>query len=175
MACLYLTSGGTTIIELAKSLPAELTATFITVSLPAAYEYIHHPNIEVIFIGDKISKSAQISIGGEAISKIKTIKADLCFLGTNAIDIENGLTDNDWDVVQVKKAMIDSSQKVVSLAIAEKLNTYQRIKICDIDEINTLITELEPGDLQLHGLCKQRGRNSYKKNEVNGQREGNIE
>ena len=140
-----LTSGGTTIIELAKSLPPELTATFITVSLPAAYEYIHHPNIEVIFIGDKISKSSQIAIGGEAISKIKTIKADLCFLGTNAIDIENGLTDNDWDVVQVKKAMIESSQKVISLAIAEKLNTCQRIKICDIDEIDTLVTELESG------------------------------
>lgn len=144
-----LTSGGTTIIELAKSLPPELNATFITLSLPAAYEYIHHPNIEVIFIGDKISKSSQIAIGGEAISKIKTIKADLCFLGTNAIDLENGLTDNDWDVVQVKKAMIDSSHKVVSLAIAEKLNTCQRIKICDLDRINTLITELEPGDPQL--------------------------
>ena len=144
-----LTSGGTTIIELAKSLPAELKATFITVSLPAAYEYTHHPNIEVIFIGDKISKSAQISIGGEAISKIKAIKADLCFLGTNAIDIGNGLTDNDWDVVQVKKAMIESSEKVVSLAIAEKLNTCQRLKICNIDEIDTLVTELEPGDPQL--------------------------
>jgi DeoR/GlpR family transcriptional regulator of sugar metabolism len=143
-----------TIIELAKSLPPELTATFITVSLPAAYEYIHHPNIEVIFIGDKISKNSQIAIGGETISKIKNIKADLCFLGTNAIDIENGLTDNDWDVVQVKKAMIESSQKVISLAIAEKLNTYQRIKICDLKQVDTLITELEPDDEQLKSYVK---------------------
>ena len=144
-----LTSGGTTIIELAKSLPAELKATFITVSLPAAYEYIHHPNIDVIFIGDKISKSSQIAIGGETISKIKNIHADLCFLGTNAIDIENGLTDNDWDVVEVKKAMIESSQKVVSLSISEKLNTFQRIKICDLKRTHTLITELDPSDDQL--------------------------
>jgi DeoR/GlpR family transcriptional regulator of sugar metabolism len=150
-----LTSGGTTIIELAKSLPPELNATFITPSLPAAYEYIHHPNIEVIFIGDKISKSSQIAIGGEAIAKIKTIKADLCFLGTNAIDIENGLTDNDWDVVQVKNAMIESSQKVISLAIAEKLNTYQRIKICDLDQIDTLITELDPDDIQLQAYVNK--------------------
>jgi DeoR/GlpR family transcriptional regulator of sugar metabolism len=144
-----LTSGGTTIIELAKSLPPELAATFITPSLPAAYEYIHHPNIEVIFIGDKISKSAQIAVGGEAIAKIKSIKADLCFLGTNAIDVENGITDNDWDVVQVKKAMIETSQKVVSLAIAEKLNTYQRIKVCNLEQIDTLITELDPVDARL--------------------------
>jgi DeoR/GlpR family transcriptional regulator of sugar metabolism len=138
-----LTTGGTTIIELAKALPPELTATFITVSLPVAYEYIHHPNIDVIFIGDKISKSAQISVGGEAISRIRQIKADLCFLGTNAIDIPNGITDSDWEVVQIKKAMIDTSEKVVCLAIAEKLNTSQRIKICSIDDIDVLITELD--------------------------------
>jgi DeoR/GlpR family transcriptional regulator of sugar metabolism len=141
-----LTTGGTTIIELAKALPPELSATFITVSLPVAYEYIHHPNIEVIFIGDKISKSAQISVGGEAISKIRQIKADLCFLGTNAIDIPNGLTDSDWDVVQIKKAMIESSEKVISLTIAEKLNSSQRIKICQLSEIDVLITELNNGN-----------------------------
>ncbi len=149
-----LTSGGTTIIELAKALPPELKATFITVSLPAAYEYIHHPNIEVIFIGEKISKSSQIAIGGETISKIRNINADLCFLGTNAIDIENGLTDNDWDVVEVKKAMLESSQKVVSLAISEKLNTFQRIKICDLRQIDTLITELDPGVEELQAYVK---------------------
>jgi DeoR/GlpR family transcriptional regulator of sugar metabolism len=141
-----LTTGGTTIIELAKALPAELSATFITVSLPVAYEYIHHPNIEVIFVGDKISKSAQISIGGEAISKIRQIKADLCFLGTNAIDVHSGLTDSDWDVVQVKKAMIETSEKVISLAISEKLNTIQRIKICEVNDIDVLITELDNQD-----------------------------
>ncbi len=141
-----LTTGGTTIIELAKALPHDLTATFITGSIPAAYEYIHHPNIEVIFIGDKISKNSQLSVGGEAITKIRQIKADLCFLGTNAIDIGNGLTDNDWDVVQVKKAMIESSQQAVSLAIAEKLNTSQPIKVCELKKINTLVTELEPDD-----------------------------
>jgi len=139
-----LTTGGTTIIELAKALPAELSATFITGSIPAAHEYTQHPNIELIFIGDKVSKVSQITVGGEAISKIRQIKADLCILGTNALDTINGLTDNDWDVVQVKKAMIESSDKVVSLSISEKLNTSQRIKVCDLQEINILITELQP-------------------------------
>lgn len=138
-----LTSGGTTIIELAKALPENLHATFITGSLPAALEYLHHPNIEVILIGDKLSKSSQITVGGEAITKIKQIKADICFLGTNALDLEHGLTDNDWEVVQVKKAMIDSSAKVVSLAISEKINTVQPIRVCETKEIDVLVTELD--------------------------------
>jgi DeoR/GlpR family transcriptional regulator of sugar metabolism len=138
-----LTTGGTTIMELAKALPENLHATFITGSIPAALEYMHHPNIEVIIIGDKLSKSSQITVGGEAISKIRQIKADICFVGTNALEVEHGLTDNDWEVVQVKKAMIESSAKVVSLAISEKINTTQPIKICETNEIDVLITELD--------------------------------
>jgi DeoR/GlpR family transcriptional regulator of sugar metabolism len=141
-----ITTGGTTIIELARALPESLRATFITGSLPAALEYVHHPNIEIIFIGDKLSKSSQITVGADAITKIKQIKADLCFLGINAIDIENGLTDNDWDVVQVKKAMIESSAKVVALTISEKINTSQRIHICKADELDVLISELSPDE-----------------------------
>jgi DeoR/GlpR family transcriptional regulator of sugar metabolism len=141
-----LTSGGTTIIEMARSLPPLLKATFISGSIPAILEYMQHPNIEVIMIGDKISKNSKITVGSEAIAKIKQIKADICFVGTNAIDAEHGITDNDWEVVQLKKAMIDSCKKVVCLAIAEKVNTVQPIQVCRITEIDTLITELNPED-----------------------------
>ena len=141
-----LTGGGTTIIEMARLLPEDLKATFLTGSIPAAYEYSQHPNIEVIFIGDKISKKSQIAVGGEAITKIKHIKADLCFLGINALDAEHGITDNDWDIVQVKKAMIESSSKTVVMSISEKMNSHQRLRICGVDEIDVLITELDPSD-----------------------------
>lgn len=141
-----LTSGGTTIIEMARTLPPHLKATFITGSIPAVLEYMHHPNIEVIMVGDKISKNSKITVGSEAIAKIKQMNPDLCILGTNAIDHKNGITDNDWEVVQLKKAMIESSKKVVCLSIAEKVNTVQPIQVCGLDEIDILITELDPGN-----------------------------
>lgn len=141
-----LTSGGTTILELARSLPPHLKATFVSGSIPAILEYMHHPNIEVILIGDKISKNSKITVGLEAIARIKQMRVDICFLGTNAIDLNHGITENDWDVVQIKKAMIESSQKVVCLTIAEKINTFQPIQVCEVSKINTLITELPPDD-----------------------------
>src|SRR6185295_3239298 len=139
-----LTSGGTTIIELARALPPQLKSTFISGSIPAILEYMQHPNIEVILIGDKISKNSKITVGSEAIAKIKQIKADICFLGTNAIDAEHGITDNDWEVVQLKKAMIESSKLVVCLSIAEKMNSVQPIRVCGLEDIDLLITELSP-------------------------------
>jgi DeoR/GlpR family transcriptional regulator of sugar metabolism len=74
------------------------------------------------------------------------MKADICFLGTNAMDLQHGITDNDWEVVQLKKAMIESSLKVVCLTIAEKINTFQPIQIAGLDKIDILITELSPDD-----------------------------
>jgi DeoR/GlpR family transcriptional regulator of sugar metabolism len=151
-----LTTGGTTILELAKALPQHLRATFFTGSLPAAMEYIHHPNIEVIFIGDRISKNSKITVGGDAISKIRQINADICFLGINAIDAESGLTDNDWEVVQVKKAMMQTSKKIVALTIAEKLNTQQKIKVAGIEELDIIITELNPAE-KIFDTFRQKG------------------
>ncbi len=141
-----LTTGGTTIIELARILPPQLKATFISGSIPAVLEYLHHPNIDVILIGDRVSRNSKISVGGDAIAKIKQLRADLCLLGVNAINTASGITDNDWDIVQIKKAMIESSQKTICMTISEKINSFQPIQVCPISGISTLVTELEPED-----------------------------
>jgi DeoR/GlpR family transcriptional regulator of sugar metabolism len=141
-----LTGGGTTVIEMARALPQDLQATFISGSIPALFEYANHPDIEVIAIGDKVSKNSKITVGSEAIFKIRELKVDLCFMGINAINLSTGVSDNDWDIVQVKKAMVDSAQRLVCLTISEKINSRQPIQICDIKKIDTLITELPPDD-----------------------------
>jgi DeoR/GlpR family transcriptional regulator of sugar metabolism len=141
-----LTTGGTTIIEMARALPPDLHATFISGSIPALAEYIVHPNIEVIAIGDKISKDSKITVGSDAISRIKELKVDLCILGISAINLQTGISDNDWEVVQIKKAMIEAAEKVVCLTISEKINSRQPFQVCDIKRIDTIITELSPDE-----------------------------
>ncbi|MBV6646062.1 MAG: DeoR/GlpR transcriptional regulator [Cyclobacteriaceae bacterium] len=144
-----LISGGTTNLELIRQLPQKLQATFFTPSLPIAIELLSHPEIEVILIGGRLSKESQIAVGGSALNILSEIKVDICFLGTGYLDPINGLTEFDWEVVQMKKAMINASKKVVSLTISEKLNSRQRYKICEIQAINTLITELDAEDPHL--------------------------
>lgn len=141
-----LTGGGTTLIEMAKELPPELNATFISGSLPVLMEYSNHPLINVISIGDKISKPSKISVGSEAILKIRELRVDLCIMGINAINLTDGVSDNDWDIVQLKKAMAESSSKLVCLTISEKINTRQPIPIYGLNKIDVLITELAPTD-----------------------------
>lgn len=144
-----LLSGGTTIRELVKALPSQLNATFITSSVPTAMELMNHPSSEVIFIGNKLHKQTQMAIGAEVVQRLSGIKADLCILGTNSIDAEAGITDLEWEVIEVKKAMIAAAQKLVSVAISEKFNTIQHLQVCPIGAIDILVTELDPSDVQL--------------------------
>lgn len=137
-------SGGTTIRELVKILPIDLNATFVTTNLPIALELLDHPNIEVIFLGNRFIKSAQMAVGAEVVQRLGQIKADLCLLGTNSIHPDFGISDLEWEIIEVKKAMISCAQKTVSLAISEKLSSIRQLQVCAIEKIDLLITELDP-------------------------------
>ncbi|PWJ56931.1 DeoR/GlpR family transcriptional regulator of sugar metabolism [Dyadobacter jejuensis] len=141
-----LIGGGTTIREFLKILPKDLHLTFITVSLTAATELLNYTNYEIIFLGGKISRSTRFCAGGETIRQLADVRADLCILGTNAIDLDGGLSDSDYEAVQVKKAMINASSKVAILTISEKLGSRERFRIKNTAEIDYLITELHPND-----------------------------
>lgn len=139
-----LTGGGTTMIEMAKLIPEDLEATFFTISPLVALELAEHPRLTVILIGGQLSKNAQINIGASVINDLSEIKVDVCFLGANGIDVKEGITDSDWEVVQVKKAMIKSTAKVVILSIAEKLNSVQKMRVCGLNQVTHFITDLDP-------------------------------
>ena len=144
-----LLSGGTTNLEVARRLPTKMKLTCFTPSLPIAVQLLTKPNVDVIFIGGRLSKDSQITVGGSAINMLSEIKVDICFLGTNSIHPIQGLTEFDWEIVQMKKAMIHSSRKVVSPCISEKIGSLQRYKICGAEDVDVLITELEPWDIKL--------------------------
>jgi DeoR/GlpR family transcriptional regulator of sugar metabolism len=118
-------------------------------------ELLAKPNIEVIFIGGQLSREAQISIGANAVHNLSQIRVDYGFIGTGYVDVAYGLTEFDWDIVQVKKAVINASKKVVLLSISEKLNSQHRYKTCDLSAINTMVTELDPDSARLHPFKNQ--------------------
>lgn len=146
-----LIGGGTTIRELVKRIPDTLKATFITVNVFTAAELLAKPLIKTIMIGGQISAYSQMTVSGEVFEYLSNIKADLCIIGTNAIDPENGLTDADWETIQVKKAMLKSADQVAVLAITEKMNSSMKLKFADLQDIDYLVTELQPNDPVLAG------------------------
>ena len=146
---LVLVGGGTTIRELVKLIPDSLSITFMTVNPLTAVELLDKPNVDIIMVGGQLSRYSQMAVGGEVHQRLSEMRADLCIMGINSIDTQFGLSENDWEVVQIKKAMIKASKKTICIGISEKLNSQQKIKVANLDEIDILITELDPNDPKL--------------------------
>jgi len=141
-----LTGGGTTMIEMVRAIPRDINLTVFTISPLVAIQLADHPLINVFLIGGQFSKSSQVCIGMQVVSYLSEIRFDMCFIGTNCISVEGGVTDSEIEVVQVKKAMIKSSNKLIVMCISEKLDSAQRMRVCELQEIDTLITEIDPED-----------------------------
>lgn len=146
--------GGTTCLEFARMIPANMSMTCFTLSLPIAVELCNKPKLDVILIGGTVAKETQIASGGHAIHNLSKIKVDYGFVGTGYVDVTHGLTEFDWESVQVKKAVLQASKRPVLLTISEKLNSRNRYKTCELTDIATMITELEPENSELDEFRK---------------------
>ncbi|MDZ7614619.1 MAG: hypothetical protein U5K51_13650 [Flavobacteriaceae bacterium] len=96
-----------------------------------------------------------VTTGVNVIKILSNIKADICFLGTSGLDPEEGITEVGYEVSFVKRVMVASSKTVVSMVTSDKLNTAQRYPVCDLTEIQKIITELPPNDPVFYPYIKK--------------------
>src|SRR5579859_4817118 len=73
--------GGTSILQVARQMPRDLRVTIITNSVPVAQALNEHEKVEVILLGGKLYKDAQVTVGVETVEALRTFQADLCLLG----------------------------------------------------------------------------------------------
>jgi DeoR/GlpR family transcriptional regulator of sugar metabolism len=144
-------SGGTTNLVFVSTLPKDLKATIYTFSLEIALQLTEHPLIETIFIGGKIQKKSMITVGIDVFQILSKIHADICFVGASGITRDEGITDEGYEVALIKKAMIDSSDKTISLITCNKLNIRHNYSVCPLSEIDVIVTDLNPDHQLLKG------------------------
>jgi len=135
--------GGTTNMELARILPGDLQLTIFTNSLPVGVILAEHPKVEVVFIGGRLLKNEKVTAGIEAIESLQGIRADWGVIGTRSIHQKEGITENNWDEARVKRSLVASSRKVMTLIIEEKLETIHPYQVAKTDDINLMVVDLD--------------------------------
>ena len=113
--------GGTTTLQVARHLAPDLRATVLTNSPPIAVALVNHPGLRVCVVGGELDKEMLVAVGAAAVEAIRSVRADLCYLGVCALHPEIGITTTGLEERHVKRAMIESSAQVVALASAGKL------------------------------------------------------
>lgn len=141
--------GGTTNFFIAEQLPKRLHATIVTNSPSLALALNEHPNVSIILLGGTYYKHYQITLGIDVIRQIENINADLYFMGVNGIDAHKGLTIRNYEEAILKQKMMEVSKRTICCAIEEKINIVETYKVADIEQIDTLITDLKPETAKL--------------------------
>jgi DeoR family fructose operon transcriptional repressor len=138
--------GGTSNVQLVNLLPTDKKLTIFTNSIPVASKLCEYPNIDGVLLGGNILRKGYTTVGYQAIEPLLEIHADMCFLGITSVDIDAGLTEANRQETTIKKAIIKASNKVVILAISNKIGTIQPFKVCDLESLDVLVTDLDPSD-----------------------------
>lgn len=137
-----LTGGGTIMLELAMMIPKEQQGVLFTVSPLVALEVAQRSAMKVILLGGTVASDAYICAGPAVVAQLAEISVDICFLGTNSISIKQGVTDHNWELAQVKKALLKSAAQSVVMCLSENLNTTEKIQVAPLKQFDILITEL---------------------------------
>ena len=146
--------GGTIILELARIIPKDLKGTIFTVSPLVALEVAQRSKINVILLGGRVTPGSYICTGSPVISQLNEIKADLSLISANGISVKYGITEDDWEVAQVKKSILKAADKKIILSIAENMDKRLQMKLTSVEDADFLITELEAKDRKLAAYRK---------------------
>jgi len=131
--------GGTTAIQLARHLPADLRATVITHSPNVAVELAAHRHVDIIVLGGRLFRHSMVNVGASVIEAASRFRADLFFLGVTGAHPEAGLSTGDAEEADVKRALHARAAETVVLASSEKLLTASAFVVAPLRAVSLLV------------------------------------
>lgn len=106
-------------------------------------EALLEKDIVTYFIGGFVKKVTKATIGRDAYTSIKNYRFDKCFMGTNAVHHDLGLTTPDPEEAQIKERAISLSREAFILADSSKFGEVSFSKFASLDKVK-IITNSEP-------------------------------
>ncbi len=143
----------TTAAEVVSALPVNADLTIVTNSTQFFGEYYNN-NFNIISTGGEFNSKYLCLQGAITKETIEKYNVDVALIGCKAIDLENGIQDSYDEEAEIKKLMISRAQKVILLADHSKFNQTAFVKLLDLDAVDYLITDRDPGE-EWRNICKE--------------------
>ncbi|HHW47338.1 MAG TPA: DeoR/GlpR transcriptional regulator [Clostridiaceae bacterium] len=132
---------GTTPLAVVRHIPDETEFTAITTGLMTAIALCNKPKANVISIGGNIHSSSYSATNYHAIELIKKFNADIAFISTKAFSIPEGAFEAQIPLIEVKRAIVSVSKKVILLADHTKFESRSLCLSIPFEDIDTIITD----------------------------------
>lgn len=131
---------GSTVAALAQLLAGGPASLLVTNSL-LALETLTESEGRVYCLGGEYSAHDMAFQGEQAVSALKKLRLDVCFLGTSGVQGRGGICSTGFHDIPVKQEFIRRSRRTVVLADSSKFATASLVEVAGWEQVDTLITD----------------------------------
>lgn len=150
-----LMASGTSILYAAKELVEKKNITVISASVSASSLLSQNKDIDVVQLGGIVRESSVSVVGSFAEDMLKYFNCNLLFMGADGVDLEFGVTTTNMMEANLNRMMMNTSQQTVLLVDSSKFGKKGFSKICDVGEIDRIITDDKIPQIYLESLQEQ--------------------
>ena len=146
---IILDSGSTT-NAVARALRQFSRLTIITNGVNIAAE-LSNTDFEIILTGGALRKHSFSLVGPLAEEVLRSMRADILFLGADGLDVETGVTTPDVLESRVGRAMVDAARTVIAVVDSSKFGKQSLASIIPLSKVDLVITDtnLDPRYLEM--------------------------
>lgn len=131
---------------IAKELRDKKNITVITNSVEIVMELSDVKDWNILSTGGMLKYESLALVGAQAEQMIRNYHVDRAIFACKGFDMENGATDSSDFHSQVKRAMMASARQKILAVDSSKFNRTSFVRIADVQELDAIITEKDPGE-----------------------------
>jgi DeoR/GlpR family transcriptional regulator of sugar metabolism len=146
----------TTPLAIARRLVMIPDLTVVTTSLPVASELFGREGLDVIILGGQLRDSSPDLIGALTENDLDLVRADVAFIGADAVDGQGYLYNASPEVGRMLRRMSAAASTVYAVADHMKLDRHELMRFAHVKDWAGLITDdrTDPG---LHQRLREAG------------------
>ena len=144
--------GSSTSLALAKCLHSKKDITVISNGFNIINVLKDIKKVNIISLGGEYDPVTMNFTGPASISMLSGFNADKAFISSAGISVNAGVTVANSMQASLKKAMIDSSVQSILLVDNTKFGKVTLNKVCDIEDLDMIITDKKPDQSFLYNF-----------------------
>ncbi len=149
---------GTTTLALANKINENKGISDITVvtnDLKVGMTLGHNKSVHLIVLGGQMRTDLYSLSGLITLKGLGNVNADIFFLAADAVHVDKGVSNANFDEVEVKQKMMDSANLTILLADHTKFNNYKIARVCALEDIDKIITDRRITDMEINEITEK--------------------
>lgn len=143
-ACVYVDSS-TTSLELSRHIGGS-PLTVVSNSLAILHHLSAKSELNLVGVGGTLAKTRRCFVGRSAKEMLDNYHFDVVFMSARSVDLLRGVTDTSDEEIEIKVTVAKRTNRLVLLADHTKFNEASFSRICDVADLDDLITDECPSE-----------------------------